>query len=44
VIHQVAQAAGVFGMVGGQVVDIESEGKGVDFPTLQYIHTIKPVH
>ena len=41
VIHQVAQAAGVFGMVGGQVVDIESEGKGVDFPTLQYIHTHK---
>ena len=40
-IHQVAQAAGVFGMVGGQVVDIESEGKGVDFPTLQYIHTHK---
>jgi geranylgeranyl diphosphate synthase type II len=41
VIHQVAQAAGVFGMVGGQVMDIESEGKGVDFPTLQYIHTHK---
>ena len=40
-IHQVAQAAGVFGMVGGQVVDIESEGKEVDFPTLQYIHTHK---
>ncbi len=40
-IHQVAQAAGVLGMVGGQVVDIESEGKEVDFPTLQYIHTHK---
>jgi geranylgeranyl diphosphate synthase type II len=28
-------------MVGGQVVDVESEGKGVDLPTLQYIHTHK---
>jgi geranylgeranyl diphosphate synthase type II len=28
-------------MVGGQVVDIESEGKKVDLPTLQYIHTHK---
>jgi geranylgeranyl diphosphate synthase type II len=29
------------GMVGGQVLDIESEGKEVDFPILQYIHTHK---
>jgi geranylgeranyl diphosphate synthase type II len=29
------------GMVGGQVLDIESEGKEVDFPTIQYIHTHK---
>lgn len=28
-------------MVGGQVVDMESEGKDVDFPTLEYIHTRK---
>lgn len=41
VIHEVAQAAGLLGMVGGQVVDIESEGKGADLPTLQYIHTHK---
>jgi len=40
-INEVAQAAGVLGMVGGQVVDIESEGKAVDLPTLQYIHTHK---
>ncbi len=40
-IHEVAQAAGVLGMVGGQVVDVESEGKEVDPPTLQYIHTHK---
>jgi geranylgeranyl diphosphate synthase, type II len=41
VIHEVAQASGISGMVGGQVLDIESEGKKVDFPTLQYIHTHK---
>ena len=41
IINEVAQAAGVLGMVGGQVVDIESEGKEVDLPTLQYIHTHK---
>jgi len=40
-INEVGQAAGVLGMVGGQVVDIESEGKAVDLPTLQYIHTHK---
>ncbi len=40
-INEVAQAAGVLGMVGGQVVDIESEGKAVDLPTVQYIHTHK---
>ena len=41
VIHEVAQAAGMQGMVGGQVLDIESEGKEVDFPTVEYIHTHK---
>ena len=41
VVNKVAQAAGVLGMVGGQVVDVESEGKEVDLPTLQYIHTHK---
>jgi geranylgeranyl diphosphate synthase type II len=41
VIHEVAQAAGMSGMVGGQVLDIESEGEEADLPTLQYIHTHK---
>jgi len=40
-INEVGVAAGVLGMVGGQVVDIESEGKAVDLPTVQYIHTHK---
>ncbi len=40
---EIARASGVFGMVGGQVVDMESEGKDrdVDFATLEYIHTHK---
>ena len=33
-----AKAAGVEGMIGGQVVDIESEGKKVGAETLSYIH------
>src|SRR5512143_3847075 len=41
IIREIAVASGSMGMVGGQVVDIESEGKDVDFPTLQYIHTHK---
>jgi geranylgeranyl diphosphate synthase type II len=41
IIREIATASGVFGMVGGQVVDMESEGKDVDFPTLEYIHTHK---
>jgi len=40
-VNKVAQAAGISGMVGGQVVDIESEGQDVDLATLQYIHTHK---
>jgi geranylgeranyl diphosphate synthase type II len=41
VVHEIAQAAGISGMVGGQVADIESEGKEIDLPLLQYIHTHK---
>jgi len=40
-INRLAQAAGMLGMVGGQVVDVESEGREVDLPTIQYIHTHK---
>ena len=40
-VNEVARAAGVLGMVGGQVVDVESEGKAVDLPTVQYIHAHK---
>jgi geranylgeranyl diphosphate synthase type II len=41
VIETVARCAGSQGMVGGQVVDMEAEGKPIDYATLQYIHTRK---
>ncbi|MFQ5658083.1 MAG: polyprenyl synthetase family protein, partial [Candidatus Methylomirabilales bacterium] len=41
VIHEIGLAAGSQGMVGGQAVDILSEGKAVELPLLQYIHTHK---
>ena len=41
VVAEVADAAGTDGMVGGQVVDIESEGKTVAPETLDYIHLHK---
>lgn len=40
-VTEVADAAGTDGMVGGQVVDIEAEGKTVSAETLDYIHTHK---
>ena len=40
-VTDIADAAGTDGMVGGQVVDIESEGKAVSAETLDYIHTHK---
>jgi geranylgeranyl diphosphate synthase type II len=41
VVEEVARALGTFGMIGGQVVDIESEGKQVDRRTVEYIHANK---
>jgi geranylgeranyl diphosphate synthase type II len=42
VIQEIAFCAGSQGMVGGQVVDMESEGKrDIDMATVQYIHTHK---
>lgn len=40
-IEELAHAAGVAGMIGGQVVDLESEGKDVDRETLSFIHENK---
>jgi geranylgeranyl diphosphate synthase type II len=42
IIFEVAAAAGtVNGMVGGQVADVEAEGKPVNAATLEYIHRSK---
>jgi len=41
ILAEIAEAAGTFGMIGGQVVDIQSEGKSVSAETLEYIHTHK---
>lgn len=41
ILGLIAEYAGVNGMIGGQVVDIESEGKIVDIETLKYIHAHK---
>jgi geranylgeranyl diphosphate synthase type II len=41
VIRLISNASGYNGMVGGQVVDIQSEGKIVDLSTVEFIHTHK---
>jgi geranylgeranyl diphosphate synthase type II len=41
IVHEIAWASGFDGMIGGQAVDILSEGKEVDQSTLEYIHRHK---
>ncbi|MDX9872088.1 MAG: polyprenyl synthetase family protein [Clostridia bacterium] len=41
VIQEIARAAGAFGMIGGQAVDLQSEGKKIESATLEYIHRHK---
>lgn len=41
VVREIAEAAGPQGMVGGQVIDLESEGKQVSLDTLQAMHRAK---
>lgn len=40
-INEIAKASGIYGMIGGQVVDIESEGKSIDMKKLDFIHMNK---
>ncbi|TYB32116.1 MAG: polyprenyl synthetase family protein [Candidatus Mcinerneyibacterium aminivorans] len=40
-IFNIAKSSGYSGIVGGQFVDIDMEGKDIDLPTLEYIHTHK---
>jgi geranylgeranyl diphosphate synthase type II len=41
VIEEISRASGTMGMIGGQVVDLESEDQEIEFPQLEYIHTHK---
>ena len=38
VVKEIAEAAGASGMVGGQSIDLESEGKQIDLATLKKLH------
>lgn len=38
VVEELAGSLGSGGMIGGQIIDIESEGKNVDLKTVDYIH------
>ena len=40
-INEVASHAGIYGMIGGQVVDVESENKFIDKDKLDFIHLNK---
>jgi geranylgeranyl diphosphate synthase type II len=40
-VRELAEECGIKGLIAGQMVDIESEGKKVDRKTLQYIHENK---
>ena len=40
-INEVAKHAGIYGMIGGQVVDVESENKVIDKDKLDFIHLNK---
>ncbi|VAV83740.1 (2E,6E)-farnesyl diphosphate synthase [hydrothermal vent metagenome] len=41
VIAELSKGAGYGGMIGGQLVDIESEGREISFPVLEHIHIHK---
>jgi len=40
-IYEIAKSAGINGMIGGQIVDLQSENKEISAETLNYIHTKK---
>lgn len=41
VVKEIADAAGAAGMVGGQAVDLASEGQSIDAKTLEFMHQAK---
>ena len=40
-IYEIARGAGIYGMIGGQVVDVESENKSIEKEKLDFIHMNK---
>lgn len=40
-INEIASSAGIYGMIGGQVVDVESEDKQIEKEKLDFIHLNK---
>ena len=44
VLNEFFESAGAYGIIAGQVVDIDSEHKKIDFETLKYIHKYKTAH
>lgn len=40
-MQEIAAASGVKGMIGGQIIDIESEGKQLSEENLRYMHSLK---
>ena len=40
-MQTIARKAGIYGMVGGQTVDVENEGKELSIDTINYIHNLK---
>ena len=41
IISKTSEYAGIDGMIGGQMIDIQSENKKIDLETLKYIHSHK---
>lgn len=41
IIHDIAESTGSMGMVGGQTIDMESEGKSLDIASLKQLHRMK---
>jgi len=41
IVRELAQAAGVAGMVGGQVIDLESENRHISLEALRHLHACK---
>lgn len=41
IISKTSEYAGINGMIGGQMIDIESENRKIDLETLKYIHSHK---